>query len=366
MYKFLFTSSPARRLTFFLLYFLCLFSLTFAQEIKDESIIINGDTVEYLTTEKEVSASGNVIIEYKGAKLTCQKIVVNSQTKDASAEGNARLDDKKGVIEGEKIVYNFQNKTGVIYDAEFRANPYFGVSRKVEKVSEVEFITQRGYLTTCSLDHPHWCMKSRKINFFPQNKVQAKDVTLYIGKIPLLHLPQFSRSLKDPLMHIQVMPGKRKDWGPYLLTAARYNLAENINGRIYFDYRDKLGTAQGFGTNYATEGLGKGDFKFYYTQEKKASGLTQDVPDEFQRYLARLRHKWDIGERTSLIAEVYKIGDKKRKVLGSTNNFLKDYFYREFEKDSQPLTYALIHHNFQYSSLDLLLQKRINHWYDQI
>ncbi|MDD5431629.1 MAG: hypothetical protein PHO70_01405, partial [Candidatus Omnitrophica bacterium] len=49
-------------------------------------------------------------------------------TKEGQAEGKARLEDKKGEIEGEKISYNFENKTGIILDAAFRANPYFGKS----------------------------------------------------------------------------------------------------------------------------------------------------------------------------------------------------------------------------------------------
>ncbi|MDI6605550.1 MAG: hypothetical protein QME65_00155, partial [Candidatus Omnitrophota bacterium] len=46
--------------------------------------------------------------------------------------------------------------------------------------------------------------------------------------------------------------------------------------------------------------------------------------------------------------------------------FLRQYFLREYEKDKEPLTYAQFHHSFAYSSFDVYLQKRINHWYDQL
>jgi hypothetical protein len=52
--------------------------------------------------------------------------------------------------------------------------------------------------------------------------------------------------------------------------------------------------------------------------------------------------------------------------LGSEYNFLKDYFYREYEKDAQPLSYSLLQHYFSYSSLDVLMQKRTNRWYEQL
>ncbi|PIP21163.1 MAG: hypothetical protein COX40_00865 [Candidatus Omnitrophica bacterium CG23_combo_of_CG06-09_8_20_14_all_40_11] len=359
---------PSKFLITSLTYLTFLTSLTFiafAQEKKEESIIVNGDTVEYSTEGKEVTATGNVSVTYKGTKLTCHKLTVNTQTKDAEAEGNARIDDTKGVIEGQKIKYNFQTKTGTIIDSKFRANPYFGKAEKTKKVSDDEFIAMQGYMTTCDYDNPHYRIKSRKIDFFPGDKVKTKDDILYVGRLPLLYAPQYNHSLKDPLMHVQLMPGKSKDWGAYMLSATRYNLTEDVKGRIYLDYRATKGIAEGFGTNYATSDFGKGDFKYYYTQERDHSlDKTNRAPREFERYLIRWRHQADIDAQTKLIGEYYKITDSKMAILGSDHNFLKDYFFREYEKNVQPISYLLLHHAFSYSSLDFYMQKRTNRWYD--
>ena len=205
----------------------------FAQEKKtEEPIIVNGDRVEYSMDGKEFTASGNAQVNYKGTKLTCQRLTVNTETKDAKAFGNARLEEERGVIEGESISYNFNTKKGIILDAGFRANPYFGTARKLNKISEEEFIAMRSYLTTCSYNRPHYRIKSGKIDFFYGDKVRLKDNIFYAGRIPLVYLPQYNHSLRDPLMHVQLMPGKSKYWGVFLLSAWRYNLTENINGRI--------------------------------------------------------------------------------------------------------------------------------------
>ena len=119
-------------------------NLIFAEENKESPIIINGDNVEYSADSREVSATGNIEVMYKGSKLTCNKLKVNMQTREGLAEGNAKLQDAKGTVTGEKIVYNFANKTGVIFNADFRANPYFGKAKIVEKVSDSEFIAKRG------------------------------------------------------------------------------------------------------------------------------------------------------------------------------------------------------------------------------
>jgi len=352
-----------------ILVFVSCANLLYAAENKESPIIINGDNVEYSADNKEVTATGNIEVLYKDSKLTCNKIKVNMQTKEGLAEGNARLEDKKGVVTGEKIIYDFANKTGIIYNADFRANPYFGKAKKVDKVSDSEFVAKGGYFTTCSFDQPHFRLASKQINMFPQDKVQSKQTTLYLGAVPVVYLPRFNYSMKEPLMHVQLEPGTRKDWGPYMLSAWRYNITDNVDGRFLLDYRNKLGWAEGFNLNYKTPAVGKGDFKFYYTLETPPNQPEKAPESDFYRYFMRWRHKWDIDARTNVSTEFFKITDQRRKddaTYPSTRNFLQDYFFREYEKDAQPLSYALFHHAFNYSSLDVLLQIRTNHWFDQV
>jgi len=355
------------------LYLIFLPAYIYAQEssskkLVSQPIVVNGDNVEYSTETQEVVAQGNVEIIYEGSKLTCKKLTVNTRTKQGVAEGNARLEDDRGIIEGERITYDFQAKTGTVIDAGFRANPYFGKARKIERLGETEFIARYGHITTCSFDKPHYRIASKQMSVLPGDKIQTKHDVLYLGSFPLLYLPRFNHVLEDPMMHVRVMPGKSKDWGPYVLSAWKYSFTDYISGRVYLDYRSKLGLAEGFGANYTTPYLGRGDFKFYYSKEKpdKNDLYAGAERTEFQRYLVRWRHKWDIADQTKFISEFYKIGDERRKYYDLNNNILKDYFFREYEKDSQPLSYALFHHSFGYSSVDVLAQKRVNHWYDQL
>jgi LPS-assembly protein len=319
--------------------------------------------VEYSTDNKEIAASGNVLIMYKGTKLTCDKITVNTQTKDAKAAGGVRIEDEKGVIEGQEIAYNFNTKTGVILDGQFRSAPYFGSASSIERLNDSAFEAIDGYASTCSFSKPHYRFKAKKIKVYPGDKIRTKSDMFYVGNMPFLYLPFYSHSLKDPIYHVEFSPGKSGAWGPYLLSAWRADVTDSIKGRVYLDYRNKLGTATGFGANYKTAQFGKGDFKFYYTDEKPKTLSTE--PNEFQRYLVRLRHKWDIGPRTKATLEYYKIRDAKRSIDPGAN-FLKDYFFREYEQDAQPLTYALVTHAFDYSNLNLLVQKRTNRWFNQI
>ena len=334
------------------------------KNIADQPVIVDGGTVEYFTERNEVTATDNVTVDFKGTKLRTDRLSVNTITKDAVAEGNVRIEDKGAIMQGDRITYNFNTKKGIVSNSEFISEPYFGKTESIERVSDTEFIAYNGFATTCGFNNPHYRIGSKKVQVFPKDKIRTKNDTFYIRNTPLMHLPFYNHSLKDPLIHVQLSPGKSKDWGPYMLSAWRYNLADNLSGRIYLDYRDALGVAEGFGANYNTLGLGKGDFKFYYTQERPHHTL-QGQPGEFQRYLVRSRHKWDIDEKTNFTSEYYRIGDSKRELLGDEYNVLKDYFPREYELDSQPLSYALLHRSFSASSFDAIVQKRTNRWYSQ-
>ncbi|MDP2941560.1 MAG: LptA/OstA family protein, partial [Candidatus Omnitrophota bacterium] len=200
-------------------------------------LVINADQLEYSADNKTATATGNVEVDYKGAKLTCQKLTVNTETKEGVAEGNARLDDAQGVIEGVKISYNFESKVGTIMDAHFRSNPYFGEGARINKISGEEFRIFKGYLTTCNLDRPHYRFGARRVNFFPDDRVQIKGATIYADKAPLFYIPEYNHSMNDPLMHVQFQPGSSKEWGPYLLSLWRVDVSKYVQGRIFLDYR---------------------------------------------------------------------------------------------------------------------------------
>ncbi len=329
-----------------------------------QPVIVEGDSVEYSTDVKTVTAESNVIVTYGDTTLRCDKIIVDTHSKDAEAIGNVLLEDKRGILEAERISYNFQSKKGEIISASLRASPYYYFGRRMQRDGEKRYIVQQGYFTSCNYDHPHFRIRSRRVEIFPDDKIIARSNTLYWQRIPLFYFPWYSHSLKDPFMKVQFKAGKSSEWGTYLLSAWRSDLNDNARLRIYLDYRNRLGQASGFGLNYDTKILGEGDFKFYYTQERPQR-VSEALRQEFQRYLLRLRHRWDINQNTKLIAEYYRIGDDRKK-WDAEADFLQTYFYREYEKDMQPKSYILLTHNRPSYNVNMLFQKRTNRWYDKM
>jgi hypothetical protein len=333
---------------------------TMLKDMRSESpIIVNGDKIEYSRDINVVTIEGNVEISKGNSLLTCDKATVNTLTNDAHAEGNVILKDRKGIIKARSCDYNFKSQSGLAFDADVAYDPYYGKGKIVRKVSENEIEIKNGYMTTCDKEHPHYRIQSRRMEIFPDDKVTARAMTFRVANTPIVYLPKFTQNLKDDRMHVQVTPGKSKDWGLFILTAWRYDLLNNSGGRVHLDYREKKDLAWGIDNFYDTKVAGKGYFKTYYMNERvlgrthlyKYPRVLRPTMDT-QRYRVQWRHKWDVDKDTYWLAEYHKISDP---------NFIKDYFLREYEKNGQPPSYILFNHYLQDSSaLNVLIQKRVN------
>jgi len=349
------------------IFFLCFnfrdSNIIYGKQEAAQPVIVDGDVVEYSAEAKEIIAQGNVVVTYQDTRLLCDRIKVNTQTRDVEASGSVRLEDPRGILEAEKLIYNFETKEGEILEAKLRSSPYYYSGKQAERLSEDEYVVKDGYFSSCNYDRPHFRIKSKRVEIYPDDKIIARSNVVYWSKFPFFYLPRYVHSLKDPFMKVQFQAGKTGDWGPYLLSAWRSDLNDNARLRLYLDYRDKLGLAEGFGVNYDTNKVGRGDFKFYYTQERPKD-VAQNLEHEYQRYMVRFRHMWDVDPKTKFTAEYYKIEDDRR-ARDPDADFLKDYFYREYENDVQPKSYALLSRTLPNSNINMLVQKRTNRWYDK-
>ncbi len=313
-------------------------------------IDIKADTVNYYTDKNLVEAHGHVKIVYKNMTLYCDKATANTLNKEVIAQGNIRIveEGKERTINARKIVYNMESKTAKIFSSRLEAPPFYGWVKEAQMKENVYYV-HKGSLTTCDLPHPHWKLTCRRINIWPQKKIVAYNVVMWVGKIPILYFPIYVQPLKEKVPNIGILPGKDSDWGYYVLTWYRYILSDNAKGKIYLDWRENKGFGEGVDFNFKNHPLGNFDLRYYYTDEGK-------VEDSSGRYRADLRYQkfFDGNYNRYITAEYHKFDD---------DNFLKDYFYREYEKQPQPDSYLYFNNNFVNSSWEFYVNKRVNSFY---
>jgi len=332
------------------------------EEEKEIPIVVNGDKVEYFRDEKKVVGSGNIVIEYEDVKLTCDKVEVFLDTKKAIAEGNVVVAQTGKEFFAEKVIYDFGIKEGEIINAALEADPYYGKGERIEKINEDKYVITRGYITTCDLtEHPHYRIQAKRIEIYPKNKVVARHILFFIKDIPVFYFPYFSHSLKDKRPFMTIIPGYNSEWGAYLLGTMRQRFSEKHVVDVHLDYRERRDFAGGVDYKYDTTYFGEGILRSYYMKERKMKeGHIWDkgeIVSKDERYRIQLRHKWQIDPYTFLVIEGNKLSDKE---------IIKDYFYREYERDEEPETYATLFHGRDNYSIELTAKKQVNDFFTTV
>jgi hypothetical protein len=260
-------------------------------------------------------------------------------------------------MEGNNVFYNFDTKLGKIVQANIKTDPYFGIAPEAEK-TPTKFILYNGDITTCNLDKPHYHMHSRRMEIIPNDKIRAQNVKFRVGNRTLLYLPFFTQSIKDRKEGFSFSPGMSKEWGTYLLTRYTYYLQDDLRGTVHFDWRENKGFGGGTDLELISSDFGSGLLRYYQVGESlHGKGEVAPIFKNSKRYKAQYRHKWDSEDtKDHIVMEVNDYSDA---------NFLKDYFYREYEKDQQTTSYILASHSYPNATASLMLEKRLNQFYSE-
>ncbi len=331
------------------------FPLNFSwAETKKQPVTVNGDMVEFISEGSEVVAEGHVEIVQEGSTLTCDKVKVYMDEKIAIAEGHVKLvKSDQEELQGAMIVYDFSEQTGTIIEPVIRMAPYYGKAQVMEKISDSEFLMSGAEISTCDLPHPHYKLGCREVEMKPGRVMKAKGIKFSLmDDMTLMYLPVYSQRLQDHKPRFMITPGYRKNYGAEFFAAYRYYLNENAQGVLHLDEYQKKGLAEGIDLNYNTKFMGVGNLKYYRIDEKDTR---PEIPDEDkrdkQRSRVELRHRWDISPADQVVVEFFKQSDPI---------FRKDYFYREYEKETSPASFFLYSHAFPNATLSVMEQPRVN------
>ena len=329
-----------------------------AKEMKQKApIVVNGDKVEYFHEEKKVIGTGNISIDYEDVKLTCKQVTVYLDTREAIAEGDVKITQKETYLTGDRINYNFDKKTGTAIDAYVNYAPFYGKSHDVQKVSENQTNIERGYVTTCDLDKPHYRIQAKQVRIYAGDKVIAKHILLFVGNVPIMYLPYYVQPLKDRSSGITTMVGHDANWGYYALNSLKFDYSEIFKGRWRADYRTKNGIAGGVDDSYSLPGLGNGVIKFYYADEDNKYLSYKPTGRNDGKYRLQARHKWQVNDDTLFTLELNKVRD---------DNFMKYYFEREFEEQAQPDNYLSFITTKPDYTTTFLTRVRLDKYYDVV
>jgi len=144
------------------------------------------------------------------------------------------LKDGADELHGDYLEYSIDTEKGRIVQtkSEFEQGYYYG-GKLFRQKRDVYYI-EDGYYTTCGADEPHFHFYSSRMKLMQDNKLIARPVVFYLGRIPLMAIPYYVFPLKK---------GRHSGFLPF--TFGRFERGERYVNNLgyywaaseYWDYR---------------------------------------------------------------------------------------------------------------------------------
>ncbi len=101
------------------------------------------------------------------------------------------LADKDDKILGDYLVYSIDTKKGRIFQSKTSYNEGYYYGEKLYREKPHIFYINDGRYTSCDADEPHFHFHSKNLKLMENDKLIARPVVFYLGRIPLFALPYY-------------------------------------------------------------------------------------------------------------------------------------------------------------------------------
>lgn len=310
-----------------------------------------------------MKATGGVRVRYetvqgKDVELTADRVQLNQATGEALAEGTVFLRGEGHLWRGEKLEYNF--KTKVMKGEEFRtgAGHYFlaGMNLQSDKTANTQTATN-AFVTTDDLGEPGHRIRCRRLTLIPGKSFVAEEATLYVGEVPVMYWPKYSRDLVSHGDYWVVTPGYRSLYGPFALGTYHHAFNTNVSVDLHLDYRQLRGVGTGSDFHYDAGRWGKGEFRFYYAHDDRAGTNALGMPIDSDRHRISFSHSVEIRTNLTVKAVVREQGDPF---------VVRDFSLPDYYRNPQPSTFLEVDQLWSNWGLNLLVQPRINDFFETV
>ena len=323
-----------------------------------------------------VVAEGNVLIRQGDSQVTADRIRTNKTTGEIIAEGNVVLiREGQGATRSERLAYNYKTGEGITPGLNVQSGVMRVISKESRRLPDGSYDLNDIKVTTCTNDesHLHYFVKGHQALFWPEQYVMLRGATLNFCNAPLFYWPSARKSLVDHFGW-RFEPGYESDWGGYLLTTYKRQLADlggefhdSLDSYTHIDYRTARGLALGedvawhFGD--AKNGQGHyGLIGFYgiFDDDPMNTDLDReayrDIPEDF-RYRVTFSQDSSFSESDTLAIRASYLAD---------SYLLEDFYEDEYKQLVQPDNYAAYTHTGTGWSAGLGVYHRLNAFYDSI
>lgn len=176
----------------------CFFFLVCAHaQNKVSDISFSADSSIRDIEKKELILEGNVQAIFNNYHLAADKVIIKEQSKEVSASGNVILQSISTYAEASRLVFNYQTNLGTLYDGFLQSGQVVFEGKIIEKVGEKEYVATEGEFTSCTNCPASWSFYGDRIEAELGGYASIDNSFLKIAGIRSFFLPWILVPLKS-------------------------------------------------------------------------------------------------------------------------------------------------------------------------
>jgi len=264
----------------------------------EEEIIVKvkADNLKYDEDVGLVVASGSVEAKLEDIIINADSMRVDVATNIVTAEGNVSLSASHYSAMGEYLVYNASTESASIskFYSIYRSPGINGeVFIRIEEFYDEPVLKWglEGDVTTCDYDAPHYNVKAKRFEFYPEDKMVGYSVTFYINGVPVMWFPYWIYSFKGRRSSLMPVIGSNDVEGNFAKFGFDYFIDNDAYGVLYVDLMQKKGLGKGVEHGYRLNENNSGVFYVYHLEERD-TGLTD--------WVTKIDHNIRVSEDTKV------------------------------------------------------------------
>jgi len=306
------------------------------------------------------TAQDNVAIHIGDTDIYSDSAQYNSRTHEITVDGNVRIYRDVDLYVAEHAVYNVDTKQVRTGKMRSEYNPYFLSGESVTQTTPNQYIVENATFTTHDSTNPDFHLHARHVRIYENDHVVFRDVTFYIGSVPVFWWPYLYQSLDDAF-NFTVSPAYLSSWGPSLLTQLAFPITDNIKGRLRLDYRGRRGLAVGFETDidYGKDNSSYAKLKTYFLEDQNPLINRTDLP---RNSVPTGRYRISLEDRTNFTEDIYAIVD----ITKLSDRFvMQDFYQSEFRVNPVPDNVVAVTKSDPRYTLTAIARYQVNEFFEQ-
>jgi LPS-assembly protein len=318
---------------------------------------INGQSEFESRADTNIVRNG-VLMSNSEAIVTADQAMQNVLTGDVVAEGDVTILDRGHIWRGTNFIYN--GKTGDFRTTTFKTvqTPVSVLGQSMTGGSNHVFFVNNALISTDDYERPAYTIRARQMTIVPGDYLEARQLTLFVGKTPVFYLPYYRRSLRQHPNNFQFTPGDRSIFGPFLYSAYNWYGNGMLDGTIHLDERERRGIATGPDFLMHMGDWGEAAFRYYYAHDTDPGADGISAP-----------HLNNNRQKGSLYYDVVPATNWTAKIVGNYQSdplVVRDFKEGEYQANVEPASFAEVTQMSPNWVLDVMGQPQIVDFFETV